>query len=260
MDKDLIRQLLEAVKNERTSIEDALTKLATLPYAEIDFARIDHHRSLRRGFPEVISGRGKTPEHLAKIFAHQASQHEIVLCTRVSTEQLEAARSLVPHSQYDALSQLLYVAPEEIEDRGRGLITVISAGTADLPVAREAYLTAKLMGNRVDLIVDIGIAGLQRLFGELDRIMQAEVLIVVAGMEGALPSVVGGLLDIPIIAVPTSIGYGTGEKGEAALMSMLNSCVPGITVVNIDNGFGAGYAASLINRRHHRAHAQQPKE
>ena len=255
MDIELIRQLLKKVKQEETSVDDALDQLKSLPYADLDFARVDHHRALRRGFPEVIYGLGKTPEHLAKLFAHQVQHHKVVLCTLVNDEQVKVAQELVPDCVHDSVARMLYHAPEEIEDRGRGLISVISAGTADLPIAQEAYLTARLMGNRVDLIMDVGISGLHRLLGELERIKKADVLVIVAGMEGALPSVVGGLCDIPIIAVPTSIGYGTGKDGQAALLSMLNSCVPGISVVNVDNGFGAGYSASLINRK--RSHPHQ---
>ncbi|MCB9639259.1 MAG: nickel pincer cofactor biosynthesis protein LarB [Myxococcales bacterium] len=250
MEKQAIRQLLEQVKQEELTIDEALKRLAILPFASFEESRIDHHRALRRGFPEVIFAQGKTPEQVAKIFSHLCEHHEVVLATRVDAVQAEAVRSVVADVTYDSLARCLYRAPENLEDRGRGEILVLAAGTSDLPVAREAYLTAQLMGNRMGMLVDVGVAGLHRLLGELERVRAAEILIVVAGMEGALPSVVAGLVDRPLVAVPTSIGYGVGMGGIAALMTMLNSCAAGVTVVNIDNGFGAAYAASLMNRRH----------
>ncbi|MBU49264.1 MAG: 1-(5-phosphoribosyl)-5-amino-4-imidazole-carboxylate carboxylase [Deltaproteobacteria bacterium] len=249
MDEKDIRDLLEHVRGGEVSLDDAVQTLKRLPYATLDIARLDHHRALRRGFPEVICGLGKSPEGLADIFAQLCAQHEIVLCTRAQPAHIdELKRRELPHS-YDPASQILFHAPDTITNRGRGKIAVVAAGTSDLYVAKEALWTARLMGNETELILDVGVAGLHRLLGELDRIQEAEVLIVVAGMEGALPSVLGGLTDRPIISVPTSIGYGTGAHGKAALLSMLNSCVPGISVVNVDNGFGAGYAAALHNRR-----------
>lgn len=244
-----LRALLEEVRGGDVGVEEALVQLRDLPYETLEIARLDHHRALRRGFPEVICGLGKEPQAVAQLFLHLSRHHEVVLCTLVGEEHAEATREVVEDCVYDPVARLLYKAPAALLDRGRGEVAVVAAGTSDLPVAKEALWTARLMGNRTKLILDVGVAGLHRLLGEMDRIRDAEVLIVVAGMEGALPSVLGGLCDRPIIAVPTSIGYGTGEGGRAAVLSMLNSCVPGITVVNVDNGFGAGYAAALFNRK-----------
>ncbi len=249
MEEQAIRALLEQVKRDALSVEEALERLAILPYASLGESRVDHHRALRRGFPEVIFAQGKTPEQVATIFAHLAAHHTVVLATRADAAQAEAVRAVVVDVVYDASSRCLYRSTEEIADRGRGEVLILAAGTADLPVAREAEVTLRLMGNRVSMLSDIGVAGLHRLLAEIERIRRADVLVVVAGMEGALPSVVAGLVDRPVIAVPTSIGYGVGMGGIAALLSMLTSCAAGITVVNIDNGFGAAYAASLINRR-----------
>lgn len=249
MDKRHLLELLEAVQRNELSTADALHRLQTLPFADSAAARIDHHRALRRGFPEVIYGQFKTPEQVASIFEQLVAKHDIVLCTRATQEHAQATKAIAPQSTYDGLSQCLYQAPEAIPNRGRGKILVLCAGTTDLPVAKEAVLTAQLMGNHVELQADVGVAGLHRILAEIPRLREAEVVIVVAGMEGALPSVVGGLTDRPVIAVPTSIGYGVSQGGWAALVGMLSACTSGITVVNINNGFGAGYAASLINRR-----------
>lgn len=250
MEEQAIRALLEQVKGDALSVEEALKRLAILPYASLEESRVDHHRALRRGFPEVIFAQGKTPEQVAAIFAHLAAHHTVVLATRADANQAAAVRAVVSDAVYDGPSRCLYRATEPIADRGRGEVLILAAGTSDLPIAREAEVTLQLMGNRTSIVADIGVAGLHRLLGEIERIRLAEVLIVVAGMEGALPSVVAGLVDRPVIAVPTSIGYGVGAGGFVALMSMLTSCAAGITVVNIDNGFGAAYAASLINRQH----------
>lgn len=249
VEEQAIRALLEQVKRDALSVEEALERLAILPYASLGESRVDHHRALRRGFPEVIFAQGKTPEQVATIFAHLSAHHTVVLATRADATQAEAVRALVADVVYDAASRCLYRITEEIADRGQGEVLILAAGTADLPVAHEAEVTLRLMGNRVSMLSDIGVAGLHRLLAEIERIRRADVLIVVAGMEGALPSVVAGLVNRPVIAVPTSIGYGVGMGGIAALLSMLTSCAAGITVVNIDNGFGAAYAASLINRR-----------
>ena len=248
MDERILRQLLDGVGAGSVSVEDAVQRIKTLPYDVTGDARLDKHRALRRGFPEVILGEGKTPEQVAHLFARLHQEYDVVLCTRATPEQVEATREQTPHCIYDPLARVLFVAPEDITDRGRGKVCVVSAGTADLRVAREALWTAALMGNSVELIQDVGVAGLQRLLGVLEQIRAAEIVIVVAGMEGALPSVVAGLCDRPIVAVPASVGYGSGKGGWPALLAMLNSCAAGITVVNIDNGFGAGYAASLANR------------
>lgn len=249
MDKEDIYQLLVKVKDGQVSPEDATAQMEDLPFEKLSSGRLDHHRALRRGFPEVICGQGKTPEQVAELFLHLSEKNDVVLCTRIEEKHYAATKEKVPNCQYDPVAGALFLEPAEITDRGRGQILVVAAGTADLPVAREALLTARLMGNQVELLIDVGVAGLQRLLSVMDQIKAAEVVIAIAGMEGAMPSVMGGLCDRPIIAVPTSIGFGTGEKGYAALLSMLNSCVAGLTVVNIDNGFGAGYAAALINRK-----------
>ena len=243
-----IRSVLELVRQDALSVEEAYERLRHFPYAQLTEGRVDHHRALRRGFPEVIFGQGKTPTQVLAIFGELALHHAIVLCTRADRTQADAVQSAFPDAVFDEKARCLYRAPAEIPIRGRGEILVVAAGTSDLPVAQEALLTARLMGNRVSMLVDVGVAGLHRLLAEIERLRQAEILIVVAGMEGALPSVVAGLTDRPLIAVPTSIGYGVGAGGIAALLSMLTSCAAGVTVVNIDNGFGAAYAASLMNR------------
>jgi NCAIR mutase (PurE)-related protein len=228
MDPERLQALLEAVRAERVSIPEALQKLRELPFRTLEFARVDTHRHLRTGFPEVVLGEGKTAEQIADILA-------------------ELAR--LPTARYLPVPRALVVGPMPAPDRGRGLIAVVSAGTADIPVAEEAALTAELAGNRVHRLFDVGVAGLHRLLAHRSEIEQAEVIVVVAGMEGALPSVVAGLLARPVIAVPTSVGYGANLGGFAALLSMLNSCAAGIAVVNIDNGFGAGQMAAMLNRK-----------
>lgn len=249
MDESRWRQLLQQVEAKTLPVEDALAQLKTMPLTVLAEGRLDHHRALRRGFPEVILGEGKTPQQVAELFFHLQQHHSIVLCTRATQEQADATRQRGAACYYHPESRVLFHAPEAWDNRGRGVICVVSAGTADLRVAREAWWTASLMGNQVELVLDVGIAGLHRLLGVLDQLRKAEILVVVAGMEGALPSVLGGLCDRPIVAVPTSVGYGSGQGGWPALLAMLNSCVAGISVVNIDNGFGAGYAASLMNRQ-----------
>lgn len=248
MNEVVLRQILNAVEKGELGTDDAVKQLESLPYALLQEARFDHHRELRRGFPEVILGEGKTPQQVADILEHASQHHSVILCTRATPEHARVAKEKVPHSLYDPSGRVLFCAPKRWEDRGRGKICVVAAGTADLDVAREAWWTASLMGNSVDFVMDVGIAGLQRILSVMEELRTYEILIVVAGMEGALPSVLGGLCDRPIIGVPTSVGYGSGKGGWPALLSMLNSCVAGITVVNINNGFGAGYAASLMNR------------
>lgn len=251
MDETKLRHLLNQVEHGTVSVDDALGQLKTMPVTVLSEARLDHHRALRRGFPEVILGEGKTPQQVAELFFHMQQHHDVVLCTRATQEQAEATRKRGAACYHHVESGVLFSAPPVWENRGRGSICVVSAGTADLRVAREAWWTAALMGNSVELVLDVGVAGLHRLLAVLESLRKAEVLIVVAGMEGALPSVLGGLCDRPILAVPSSVGYGSGRGGWPALLAMLNSCVAGISVVNIDNGFGAGYAASLINRTSH---------
>lgn len=247
MDEMSLLELLESVKSEELSVEAAFKKLKDLPYADLGFAKVDFHRQLRQGFPEVIYCSGKTTEQVVKIFNGLCQKCEgNLLATRASREVYEAVAAIIPEVQYYQLARLIML--RRGEQKRRGHILVVSAGTSDLPVAEEAALTAEVMGNYVERLYDTGVAGIHRLLSRLDKLHAARVLIVVAGMEGALASVVGGLVDKPVIAVPTSVGYGASFGGLAALLAMLNSCANGVAVVNIDNGFGAGYLASNINR------------
>ena len=248
MDKDQLLQLLKAVANGKTGAADAAERLEHMAYEDITYAHIDHHRSLRKGFPEVIFGEGKTAEQIAGIMEKMQLQENIILVTRIDPEKAEAVRSDFPKAVYHADAHMLILELNAVVNRGRGRILIISAGTSDIPVAREAYLTAKSMGNTVETIFDVGVSGIHRLLNHHKAIDQANVLVVVAGMEGALPSVVAGMVDRPVIAVPTSVGYGVNLGGLTALFAMLNSCSSNVAVVNIDNGFGAGYMASAINR------------
>lgn len=243
-----IRRVLEDVKRRKISIDSALKKLKTLPLEDIGFATLDHHRSLRKGFPEVIWGAGKTAPQILTIIKNMLTRKHPVLVTRVDPRKAAHIKKALPASTYHPASRLLTLNEKSIPKGGKGTILVISAGTSDIPVAEEALITAEIMGNTVAHLYDVGVAGIHRLVDKKDTLQAASVVIVVAGMEGALPSVIGGLVDKPVIAVPTSTGYGTGFGGIAALLSMLNSCASGLAVVNIDNGFGAGYIASLINR------------
>jgi len=248
MNPEYLRQLLEGVKKGKISIDAALNELKTLPFEDIGFATLDHHRSLRKGFPEVIWGEGKTSSQITTIIKKMLNKNYPVLVTRVDARKAACIKKSIPKITYHPLSRTLTLTTGKIPKTEKGTILVVSAGTSDIPVAEEALITATIMGNKVDHLYDVGVAGIHRLFEKKDKLLSASVLIVVAGMEGALASVIGGLVDKPVIAVPTSIGYGTGFGGIAALLSMLNSCASGIAVVNIDNGFGAGYIASLINR------------
>jgi NCAIR mutase (PurE)-related protein len=248
MDTKNLEELLLSVQSGSTSVGDALHKLRDFPYANLGFANIDTHRAHRVGFPEVIYGAGKTAEQIEAIAARLSEEVSPVLVTRVAAQDGPGLASRLNGTFYPA-SRAILIQRRPIEDRGRGEILIISAGTSDLPVAEEARVTAEAMGNRVRIIQDIGVAGIHRVLSRRTDLENAEVLIVVAGMEGALPSVVGGLTARPVIAVPTSVGYGASFHGLAALLGMLNSCAAGVTVVNIDNGFGAAYAASLINRK-----------
>lgn len=247
MNRETLRQILTAVSTGHTSVPEAIEMLKTLNLEDIGYAHIDHHRALRKGFPEVIFGEGKTAEQVIGIMRKMAEQEQVVLVTRLSPEKAEAVMKALPDAEYHADARFLRLCRNDIPITGAGSILVISAGTSDIPVAREACLTAQAMGNAVDTIFDIGVAGIHRLFDHKAQIEAAAVLIVVAGMEGALPSVVAGLVERPVIGVPTSIGYGTSLNGLTALFSMLNSCSSNVAVVNIDNGFGAGYMASMIN-------------
>lgn len=247
MVKDELRLLLENVKDGSIDTEDALKRLKTLPYEDIGFAVVDHHRALRKGFPEVVFCQGKTVDQIAKIFDRLCGGKRTILGTRASKEAYLAVREIFQDAVYNELSRTIVVYRGE-DPVIKGNILVMSAGTADLPVAEEAAITAEVMGNEVQRTYDVGVAGIHRLFDRLDRIRWADVIIVVAGMEGALASVIGGLADQPIIAVPTSVGYGASFNGLSALLCMLNSCASGMSVVNIDNGFGAAAMANAITQ------------
>lgn len=247
MTPESIKELLLKFKEEALTLEEALETLKRLPFEEIENAMIDHHRSIRKGFPEVIYGEAKNVPQIIAIMDRMKNVGSNILVTRLDEKKASTVKDYFPKSDYDPVSRTLVYKSHDVEVTGLGTILVVSAGTSDVPIAREVVVTAELMGNRVETLFDVGISGLHRLFSKKDALFSANVLVVVAGMEGALPSVVGGLVARPVIAVPTSVGYGAGLKGLAALLAMLNSCVPGVTVVNIDNGFGAGYAASLIN-------------
>jgi NCAIR mutase (PurE)-related protein len=245
-----LKSLLEQVKAGDTSVEEAIDKLRHLPYEDLGFAHVDHHRQIRRGFPEVIYCPGKTTEQIVKIFENLAEKGNNVLATRAERHVFEAlaASGKFPKVRYDESARAIVLEQKELEP-SRSAIPILTAGTADIPVAAEAKVTAEIMGQRTDLICDVGVAGLHRLLGHTQKLQNANVIIVVAGMEGALASVVGGLVSCPVIAVPTSIGTGTSFGGLAALLTMLNSCASGVVVVNIDNGFSAGVTAALINRK-----------
>lgn len=248
MDKESLNRILRSVATGGISVEEAAEKLTNLSYEDIEYAHIDHHRSLRKGFPEVIFGQGKTAEQIIGIMEKMAVQENIVLVTRLDKEKAARVLSCIPNAAYHEDARMLIHKKKDIPKQGKGIILVLSAGTSDIPVAKEAYLTADAMGNLAECVFDVGVAGIHRLFHHKAQIDRASVLIVVAGMEGALPSVVAGMVNRPVIAVPTSVGYGVSFGGLTALFAMLNSCSSNVAVVNIDNGFGAGYIASMINR------------
>ena len=281
MNEEHIKELLEQVSRGETTVEEAFGELKDLPYKDLGFANIDHHRAIRTGFPEVVFGQGKTPQQIRDIMAELAGHGRNIMTTRASEKAFQAVQEAIPEAHYYETARIIAVKEEDSakagpaaeEPAGRttakagpaagetavpakelpeelGSVCVISAGTADIPVAEEAAVTAELLGNRVSRVYDVGVAGIHRLFDKLPIIRQADVVITVAGMEGALASVIGGLVDVPVIAVPTSIGYGANLGGLSALLSMLNSCANGVCVVNIDNGFGAAYMASVINKGH----------
>jgi len=245
LEKDRLKILLEKVAKNEVSVPQALTELSHLPYEDLGFAKIDHHRSLRLGFPEVIFCQGKTTEQILEITRRLVRNHQVVLATRASSEVFQALKEL-PEAHYSEVARLVTIGQPSRKTTGK--VAVLCAGTADVPVAEEAALTAEAVGSRVERLYDVGVAGMHRLLDNREKLLEARVVVAVAGMEGALASVVGGLVDKPVIAVPTSIGYGASFGGLAALLGMLNSCAPGVAVVNIDNGFGAGYLASLINK------------
>ena len=243
-----LKKILEDVKNNNLDIDDALKKLKDLPYEDLGYAHIDHHRNLRNGFPEVIYCKGKSDEHILGIIDRMNKKNTNILGTRCRKETFDKISKIYPNAEYEEVSQILKIKNEEIKEQGKGKILIITGGTSDIPVADEAYYTAKFFGNEVERLYDVGVAGIHRLLSHRNIIEEARVIVAVAGMEGALASVVGGLVDVPVIAVPTSVGYGANFDGLAPLLAMLNSCASGISVVNIDNGFGAGYLASTINK------------
>src|SRR5437588_1865223 len=247
MDQEHLRKLLDEVRCGAVEVESAMERLRHMPFEDLGFAKVDHHRALRHGMPEVIFGQGKTPEEVAGIAQSLLTRSQNVLITRAENDAVALVKERIPDAEHFPRSRAIRVLRDRTQ-YGKGVIAIACAGTSDLPVAEEARITAEAMGNEVDAITDIGVAGIHRLMSHRERLTKARVIVVCAGMEGALPSVVGGLVSCPVIAVPTSVGYGASFHGLAALLGMLNSCASNVTVVNIDNGFGAGYVASLINR------------
>ena len=248
MDAEELEKLLERLQQRKVTIAQALQRLRDLPFEDLGFAKIDHHRALRQGFPEVVMGQGKQAKDIAAIVRVMQRRKSSILITRLDDRKMDQLKRYRLDLKLYPIAQAASWTAKPIRPTGKGTILVLSAGTSDIPVAEEAALTATMMGNKVERLFDVGVAGIHRLFGNRTKLDGAAVLIVVAGMEGALPSVVAGLVAKPVIAVPTSIGYGASFHGLSALLGMLNSCAAGVTVVNIDNGFGAGFAASLINR------------
>jgi NCAIR mutase (PurE)-related protein len=247
LNSESIRKLFQQVRAGKLSPDDAVNQLRHLPFEDLGFAKVDHHRALRVGVPEVILAQGKTPAQVAGIFKQLARHAKNVLATRADRKQFAAVKKTVRGAKFEESARAITLRRDK-KIYGKGLITVISAGTSDIPVAEEAVVTASIMGNEVERLYDVGVAGIHRLLAHRQAISQSRVIIVCAGMEGALPSVVGGLVGVPVIAVPTSVGYGAAFQGMAALLGMMNSCASNVSVVNIDNGFGGGYVASLINR------------
>ena len=247
MDQSTVKALLEDVREQRISIAEGFERLRNLPFEDLGFAKLDHHRPLRHGMPEVIYAAGKSPAETAEIFARMTARGGNVLATRATPEHASAVHAATSAAEYNERARTISLVQDATE-QGRGVIAILCAGTSDLPIAEEAAVTARVMGNRVELASDVGVAGLHRLLAHRELLSTARVFIVCAGMEGALPSVVAGLVGAPVIAVPTSVGYGASFQGITALLAMMNSCAPNVTVVNIDNGFGAAYFASMINR------------
>ncbi|MEK6674566.1 MAG: nickel pincer cofactor biosynthesis protein LarB [Planctomycetota bacterium] len=248
MKEETLRGLLVDVRNGSTSVDEAIGRLRSMPFEDLGFAKVDHHRAIRCGFPEVIYCEGKTAEQVGTIFGRCASTGANVLATRASVEAYQSVALQHPNAVYQPTPRMITF--RQVEARtGDGMIAIVAAGTSDLPVAEEARITAEMMDQRTSTFYDVGVAGIHRLLAHTEAVQKASVVVVVAGMEGALASVVGGLVNVPVVAVPTSIGYGASFGGVAALLAMLNSCAANVTVVNIDNGFGAGYCAALINRR-----------
>lgn len=247
MDKQSLENLLKAVKEDEVSINDALEELTTLPFTDLGYAKIDNHRELRNGYPEVIYCEGKTTKQVVGIIENMILRNKSMLATRANEDMYKAVLSICSDAKFNELGRTITIE-KSAKNITSSYIAIVTAGTSDIPVAEEAAVTCEIFGNRVERVYDVGVAGIHRLFDRLDILRSAKVLIVIAGMEGALASVVGGLVDKPIIAVPTSVGYGAHFNGLAPLLTMLNSCASGVTVVNIDNGFGAAYTASMINK------------
>lgn len=248
MNERELKQLLEAVKNNDISVDEASEQLKTLPFADLGFANIDHHRALRTGYPEVIYGENKTPQQIVKIMEELAKHGGNIMATRCDKATWEYVQKHIPETVYYEDARIIGLIQNK-DDDAQGVVAVVTAGTSDIPVAEEAAVTAEIMGRRVERVYDVGVAGIHRLLARLEVIRSADVVVAVAGMEGALASVVGGLVDVPVVAVPTSVGYGANMGGISALLSMLNSCANGVGVVNIDNGFGAGYLATMISKQ-----------
>ncbi|ENK1244035.1 nickel pincer cofactor biosynthesis protein LarB [Clostridium sp. FAM 1755] len=246
MNTEDIKKLLLDIKSDKISLEDGVNILQDLPFKDLGYAKIDNHREIRVGYPEVIYCAGKTVEQIKGIIEFMLTKENNILGTRATKEAYEEVKKICPDAEYNELARTIVIKKRELKSKG-GYIAVVTAGTSDIPVSEEAAVTAEIFGNKVERIYDVGVAGIHRLFDKLELIRDARVVVVAAGMEGALASVVGGLVDKPVIAVPTSIGYGANFHGLSALLSMLNSCASGVSVVNIDNGFGAGYLASMIN-------------
>ncbi|PIH03858.1 nickel pincer cofactor biosynthesis protein LarB [Clostridium combesii] len=246
MNTEDIKKLLLDIKSDKISLEDGVDILQDLPFKDLGYAKIDNHREMRVGYPEVIYCAGKTVDQIKGIIEFMLTKENNILGTRATKEAYEEVKKICPEAEYNELARTIVIKKREVKSKG-GYIAVVTAGTSDIPVSEEAAVTAEIFGNKVERIYDVGVAGIHRLFDKLGLIRGARVIVVAAGMEGALASVVGGLVDKPVIAVPTSIGYGANFQGLSALLSMLNSCASGVSVVNIDNGFGAGYLASMIN-------------
>jgi len=242
-----MKKILEEYKKGNIGLEEVLKKIKTLPYEDLDFAKIDHHRSIRKGFPETVYCPGKTTKQIIKILKIMNKGEHNILATKANPQVFEEVKKEFVNAEYNEIAKTIFIKKQNIKQK-KGIILVITAGTSDIPIAEEAVATAEIMGNTVEKAYDVGVAGIHRLFDIKDKLIEADVIIVVAGMEGALASIVGGLTATPVIAVPTSVGYGASFQGIAPLLTMMNSCAEGIVVVNIDNGFGAGYFASLINR------------
>jgi len=246
--KEELKKLLQMFKKGKLSEQQVIDRIASLRFESLGYATLDHHRQLRQGFPEVILCEGKTPQQVAEIASRIYKRSEPLLATHASAEHFKAVKQKIKNAHYHQFARVI-TANEPKKITREGTVLIISAGTSDIPIAEEAAITATMFGNKVERLYDVGVAGIHRLLSHTEKLTKANVIIVVAGMEGALPSVVAGLVDVPVIAVPTSVGYGASFKGISALLGMLNSCASGVTVVNIDNGFGAGFAASLMNRK-----------